>query len=61
MSAAELKPCPFCGGDAAARRREEPNGDVYAVVECNDCYAETSIAVDWHENAENILPAAIAA
>ena len=59
MSAPELKPCPFCGGEALARRREEPNGDAYAVVECADCYAETPIAMAWHEKIEDCLPEAI--
>lgn len=35
----ELKPCPFCGGDAEYHSDKGPTGEVYAWVGCNQCDA----------------------
>lgn len=40
----ELKPCPFCGGDAFLAEYDYSLGDYYVVthvVECNGCHATT--------------------
>jgi Lar family restriction alleviation protein len=57
----DLKPCPFCGSKAQVKEREEPNGDIYAVTECVECYAEMPIAVSWMEEVNDYLPKSIAA
>lgn len=36
----ELKPCPFCGGEARLTFRSYPDGERYR-VECADCGATT--------------------
>lgn len=35
----ELKPCPFCGGEAEYHSDKGPTGEVYAWVGCNQCDA----------------------
>ena len=35
----ELKPCPFCVGDAEYHSDKGPTGEVYAWVGCNQCDA----------------------
>ena len=35
----ELKPCPFCGGEAAYHTDSGPTGEVYGWVGCNQCDA----------------------
>ena len=35
----ELKPCPFCGGDAEYYTDNGPTGEVYGWVGCNQCDA----------------------
>ena len=35
----ELKPCPFCGGDAEYHSDKGPTGEVYGWVGCNQCDA----------------------
>lgn len=39
MSNEKLKPCPFCGGNAAIRQRPYANdaGCVHLAVECKSC------------------------
>ena len=41
----DLKPCPFCGGEADEHRDRGPTGELYVWVGCNDCDA-TSACVD---------------
>lgn len=41
----EVKPCPFCGGEADEHRDPGPTGELYVWVGCNDCDA-TSACVD---------------
>lgn len=41
----ELKPCPFCGGEADEHRDPGPTGELYVWVGCNNCDA-TSACVD---------------
>lgn len=35
----ELKPCPFCGGEAEYHTDNGPTGEVYGWVGCNQCDA----------------------
>lgn len=42
-----LKPCPFCGHEGKALIWEAHNGDKYAGVQCTNCEAEVSHAVEW--------------
>lgn len=35
----ELKPCPFCGGEATYHTDNGPTGEVYGWVGCNECDA----------------------
>lgn len=35
----ELKPCPFCGGEAEYHSDKGPTGEVYGWVGCNQCDA----------------------
>lgn len=35
----ELKPCPFCGGEAAAHNRKYKTGVDYVQVKCARCSA----------------------
>ena len=37
----ELKPCPFCGGEAKASIREATYGECGARVVCKNCRAKT--------------------
>ena len=50
----ELKPCPFCGGDAVIE------GDTYQWIVCNNCGAETmgnediEVVIErWNRRAED--------
>lgn len=42
----ELKPCPFCGGEAEIR------GDGYFWIQCKYCWAETTGSEDMAEAIE---------
>lgn len=37
--AAELLPCPHCGGKAGFRREHDPDGHLFLRIECNQCHA----------------------
>jgi Lar family restriction alleviation protein len=39
MSAPELKPCPFCGGEADFNIGEQGNGLPWHYIECSECSA----------------------
>ena len=50
---AELKPCPFCGGEAALGERNMGHGACGAVVRCTNCGATSnaySARLDWCAN-----------
>jgi len=49
MQKTELKPCPFCGGEALASY----DSDDYPVVECQSCCART----DWFDHIYNAIEA----
>ena len=38
----ELKPCPFCGGEAGTGTQHDPDGD-FAFVNCTECMASTNV------------------
>ena len=40
----ELKPCPFCGGDAAIKEHKDGSGGVY----CTECKFEPLIHASYH-------------
>lgn len=44
----ELKPCPFCGGDAQLRVQEVDYGLCGAWVQCTNCNARTN-CMNTHE------------
>lgn len=37
----ELKPCPFCGGEAVIECDKEPYGMTYAYAFCKECGAKS--------------------
>lgn len=39
----ELKPCPFCGGEANWRWNDSSKYGIFAYVMCDDCHAQTKI------------------
>jgi Lar family restriction alleviation protein len=47
----ELKPCPFCGGEAELQYPEEM-GDNRGTVMCTKCYASTSDKENWKDAIE---------
>lgn len=47
MSLEELKPCPFCGGEAEL---QENNGIEYAVI-CQRCFCRTEWCVLYKQDA----------
>ena len=55
---AELKPCPFCGGEPAKRIMTSMGGQIYiAILRCDKCQIEKRIAyspgkVNKPKNAE---------
>ena len=60
--ATELKPCPFCGGEAFCRVTDEGIEDEHLLfyVECDDCYISTPYSYDrersieaWNRRAED--------
>ena len=59
MSAPELKPCPFCGGEAALTNREMPG---CAFVICMGCQAQGDdgsierVAAKWNTRADLCTP-----
>ena len=52
----ELKPCPFCGGEAEAHRGLQATQDIE--IRCKKCAASTGNYDDWHEVHENLAEAA---
>lgn len=49
----KLKPCPFCGGDAARLDLEdEGDGENFggSIIECTRCHASTAVHFDRKEN-----------
>lgn len=49
---AELKPCPFCGGNPTLRSQTiAPNGEFYYRIECRCCGAGT----DWKYTTDGAL------
>ena len=50
---AELKPCPFCGGEAGLTTKNLSYGAIGAVVACKECGAKSMIycvRADWCAN-----------
>ena len=53
----KLKPCPFCGGDAKVRTWTDAC-ELFAVVKCTQCGAESNMADDGTKTkGENIADA----
>jgi len=53
----KLKPCPFCGGDARVRTWTDAC-ELFAVVKCTQCGAESNMADDGTKTkGENIADA----
>ena len=49
----ELKPCPFCGGEASLGEKNMGRGVYGAVVRCTNCGCESkaySARLDWCAN-----------
>lgn len=46
--APELKPCPFCGGEAKAGFRTDSSGQTEAFVSCWSCLCGMTQELDWH-------------
>ena len=51
---AELKPCPFCGGEAVIIAIDFADGDTWYRPECSECKC------GWQENLETVDGAIIA-
>jgi Lar family restriction alleviation protein len=49
---AELKPCPFCGGDAYCASGLSPHADVRCIVTCEDCNIRTPLKMTKEEAIE---------
>ena len=56
----ELKPCPFCGGEAKVRTWKD-SCELFAVVKCTGCGAESNLADDGTKTKEENIADAIAA
>ena len=70
MTAPELKPCPFCGGEAEGRKGKTTDGSDWHYVECMTCeamgpriqYASHNIAIKealaeaWNSRADLARP-----
>lgn len=55
MKDIELKPCPFCGGEAELNKSFTNNWSAY--VMCSDCSARTALfvqSIDWCANDEAV-------
>jgi Lar family restriction alleviation protein len=61
MGDEQLKPCPFCGGEAMSDTWEYESGQYEAGVMCESCPADVSIRVSWHSDGAKELRSAIAA
>jgi hypothetical protein len=49
----ELKPCPFCGGEAKLATKAMGHGALGAFVYCEDCCCESKsfpVRADWCAN-----------
>ena len=59
MSNIELKPCPFCGGEATIRTRIRNCTPPYQIawVECEKCGATGSTFSDTDDNGSHIFSA----
>ena len=59
----ELKPCPFCGGEAEIRTQDRPDGNTHYyvyIVRCKECRARTEdfpIAYYVHHDVEDAIEA----
>ncbi len=54
-NAPELKPCPFCGGEADHSMGERGDGTPWPYIECVDCGASTEPDV-WNRRADLCQP-----
>lgn len=43
-----LKPCPFCGGEAELRTQENVFGHMTARVTCKKCHCTSNILMEGH-------------
>jgi len=51
MTGPDLKPCPFCGGNAEYRvTHDEGQRNDYDTIECLSCRAEMSVLLHWAES-----------
>ena len=44
----ELKPCPFCGGEASTSHGSNITGGKYFFVSCEACNCRTSDFYEWY-------------
>lgn len=51
----QIKPCPFCGGEAEINTTGIKNYNLHFYVFCTACFAETTqyACQDWAESAWN--------
>ena len=62
----ELKPCPFCGGEAKLYNQKVVGGYDYSYVQCKKCHIQTACydistdycssemaTEDWNRRADN--------
>lgn len=47
----ELKPCPFCGGEAEHAVGKRGNGEPWEYIECGVCGATADGAIAWNTRA----------
>ena len=62
---AELKPCPFCGGEARICAKHFTDGEAYAWIECGCCHAKSrysdsieDLNLAWNARADDYHAAA---